>query len=60
MITGDHALTARSIAKQLGLRGGGEGELIAVTGRELEKVSDADLPDAASAHPGRGQENTPT
>ena len=47
MITGDHALTARSIAKQLGLRGGGEGELIAVTGRELEKVSDADLPDLA-------------
>jgi magnesium-transporting ATPase (P-type) len=47
MITGDHALTARSIAKQLGLRGGGEGELIAVTGRELEKVPDADLPDLA-------------
>ncbi len=44
MITGDHALTARSIAQQLGLRGGGEGELIAVTGRELEKVSEADLP----------------
>jgi magnesium-transporting ATPase (P-type) len=47
MITGDHALTARSIAVQLGLRGGGEGELIAVTGRELEKVSDADLPELA-------------
>jgi cation-transporting ATPase F len=47
MITGDHALTARSIARQLGLRGGSEGELIAVTGRELEKVSDADLPDLA-------------
>jgi magnesium-transporting ATPase (P-type) len=44
MITGDHALTARSIAGQLGLRGGGEGELVAVTGRELEEVSDADLP----------------
>jgi Ca2+-transporting ATPase len=47
MITGDHALTARSIAKQLGLQGSGEGELISVTGRELEKVSDADLPDLA-------------
>ncbi len=47
MITGDHALTARSIALQLGLRGGSDGELIAVTGRELEKVSDADLPDIA-------------
>jgi len=47
MITGDHALTARSIARQLGLRGNGEGELIAVTGRELENVSDEDLPDLA-------------
>jgi len=45
MITGDHALTARSIAQQLGLKGGGNGELLAVTGRELEKVSDADLPE---------------
>ncbi|TLD71531.1 cation-transporting P-type ATPase [Phragmitibacter flavus] len=47
MITGDHALTARSIAMQLGLRGGGGGddetELIAVTGRELEKLSDDEL-----------------
>jgi magnesium-transporting ATPase (P-type) len=45
MITGDHALTARSIALQLGLRGGSDGELIAVTGRELEKISDTDLPE---------------
>jgi cation-transporting P-type ATPase F len=44
MITGDHALTARSIAGQLGLKGGAEGELIAVTGRELEQISEADLP----------------
>jgi cation-transporting P-type ATPase F len=44
MITGDHALTARSIAQQLGLRGRDGGGLIAVTGRELEKISDADLP----------------
>jgi magnesium-transporting ATPase (P-type) len=47
MITGDHAVTARSIARQLGLRGGGDGELIAVTGRELEKTSDTDLPELA-------------
>jgi Ca2+-transporting ATPase len=47
MITGDHALTARSIASQLGLRGGGDGALIAVTGSELEKVSDTDLPELA-------------
>lgn len=47
MITGDHALTARSIAQQLGLRGGGDGELIAVTGSELEKISDDDLPELA-------------
>ncbi len=47
MITGDHALTARSIAQQLGLHGGGEGGLIAITGRELEQVSEADLPDLA-------------
>ena len=47
MITGDHALTARSIAQQLGLRGRDGGELIAVTGRELEKVTDADLPELA-------------
>jgi magnesium-transporting ATPase (P-type) len=45
MITGDHALTARSIALQLGLRSGhGDDELVAVTGRELEEVSDEDLP----------------
>ncbi len=47
MITGDHALTARSIAQQLGLKGRDGGGLIAVTGRELEKVSDTDLPELA-------------
>ena len=47
MITGAHALTARSIAQQLGLRGGSDGELIAVTGRELENISDTDLPELA-------------
>jgi len=47
MITGDHALTARSIAQQLGLKGRAGGELIAVTGRELENISDVDLPELA-------------
>jgi len=47
MITGDHALTARSIAQQLGLHGGGDGELIALTGRDLEQVSEDDLPEVA-------------
>jgi len=45
MITGDHALTARSIAQQLGLRSGSGGELIAVTGSELEKISEQELPE---------------
>jgi magnesium-transporting ATPase (P-type) len=44
MITGDHALTARSIAEQLRLHGGNE-QLIAITGRELETISEAGLPD---------------
>lgn len=51
MITGDHALTARSIAQQLGLRSGDDGELIAVTGSDLEKISDQDLPDFAERTP---------
>ena len=48
MITGDHLVTARAIAGQIGLEGRGEhGELVALSGRELEKISDADLPDVA-------------
>jgi magnesium-transporting ATPase (P-type) len=47
MITGDHAQTARSIAQQLGLKGPDGGELIGVTGRELDRISDADLPELA-------------
>ena len=40
MITGDHAATARAIAQKIGLAN----DAPAVTGRELEQVSDADLP----------------
>lgn len=42
MITGDHLLTAKSIARQLGL-GNGAGEIVAVNGATLEKSSDAEL-----------------
>jgi magnesium-transporting ATPase (P-type) len=45
MITGDHLATARAIAVQIGLRGGAADEpLPALTGRELERVPDRDLP----------------
>jgi len=49
MITGDHVLTAKAIARQIGLSGApGDGiEVAAVTGRELENVSDDDLPGVA-------------
>lgn len=40
MITGDHAVTARTIAKKLGI---GDKEPEVITGRELEVMSDADL-----------------
>jgi magnesium-transporting ATPase (P-type) len=44
MITGDHLLTARAIAKQIGLRRGSKLEALnAITGRELERTSDEDL-----------------
>jgi potassium/sodium efflux P-type ATPase len=39
MITGDHAITARAIGKQIGI---GDGEK-AMTGQELEKMSDDDF-----------------
>jgi magnesium-transporting ATPase (P-type) len=46
MITGDHAVTARVIAERVGLvRDAGKADVI--TGRELENVSDDDLPDIA-------------
>jgi magnesium-transporting ATPase (P-type) len=50
MITGDHALTARAIAKQIGLDGRKHhenGELIAMTGQELAACAKEHLPDAA-------------
>ena len=48
MITGDHLVTARAIAGQIGLKGREEhGKLVALSGRELEKVSDDELPEVA-------------
>lgn len=47
MITGDHVLTARAIARQIGLRGARQTqpdeEVRALTGRELEQLSDEQL-----------------
>jgi cation-transporting P-type ATPase F len=48
MITGDHLVTARAIAGQIGLKGREEhGQLVALSGRELEKISDQELPEVA-------------
>ena len=48
MITGDHLVTARAIADQIGLKGREEhGKLVALSGRELEKISDEELPEIA-------------
>jgi magnesium-transporting ATPase (P-type) len=50
MITGDHALTARAIARQIGLDGRkhrGNGELIAMTGHELTTTPREELAEAA-------------
>jgi cation-transporting ATPase F len=48
MITGDHITTARVIADRIGLKGQEEnGDRVALSGRELERISDADLPDIA-------------
>ena len=48
MITGDHLATARAIAGQIGLNGQEEnGQLAALSGRELENISDEELPGVA-------------
>ena len=48
MITGDHLITARAIAGQIGLKGREEhGKLLALAGGELEKISDQELPEVA-------------
>lgn len=48
MITGDHLVTARAIACQIGLKGVEEnGRLVALSGRELEIISDDELPKVA-------------
>ncbi|MEF2232412.1 MAG: HAD-IC family P-type ATPase, partial [Pseudodesulfovibrio sp.] len=52
MITGDHAATAQAIGLRLGLRGGdcGPGDDCPVlTGAELARIDDADLPERAAA-----------
>ena len=45
MITGDHAVTAQAIAKQIGIIGADT--VPAISGRELSEISDADLPEIA-------------
>ena len=50
MITGDHALTARAIAQQIGLDGRKHhenGALIAMTGQELAAIPQTELPEVA-------------
>jgi len=48
MITGDHLITARAIAEQIGLKGReAHGKLLALSGRELEKISAPELPEVA-------------
>jgi cation-transporting ATPase F len=45
MITGDHVLTAKAVAGQVGLKGArcSKTELVAVLGRDLDRLSDAEL-----------------
>ncbi len=42
MITGDHAVTARAIGRELGL-GDGHGKVVAVTGNDLDQMTDDEL-----------------
>lgn len=46
MITGDHAITAKAIATRIGLTDASAGVSV-VSGEELEKISDKDLPGVA-------------
>ncbi len=48
MITGDHALTARAIAAQIGLAGTRGAEVKVLTGRQLADLDDAELSRAVS------------
>ena len=47
MITGDHAITARAVARQVGLGDEGSGGIRVLTGRDLEEISDEALPEKA-------------
>lgn len=48
MITGDHLVTARALAQEIGIEGSRvHGMLVAISGRELENVTDEQLPDIA-------------
>ncbi len=48
MITGDHLITASAIATQIGLSDRGDrAKLVALSGRELEKTTDLELPEIA-------------
>ena len=49
MITGDHVLTAKAVAGQIGLSGAGDSktELVAVSGQDLDRLSDIELSDVA-------------
>jgi magnesium-transporting ATPase (P-type) len=49
MVTGDHVLTAKAVAAQIGLNGEGDSKttLVAVSGRDIERLSDAELSDVA-------------
>ena len=46
MITGDHAVTARAIASQMGLQH--QGEILAFTGRELTQMNQRELTNAVT------------
>lgn len=45
MITGDHAITAAAIARQIGLQGETDhaGQLVSLTGKDIQALSDVDL-----------------